>query len=651
MKTRTIAFLAISLVVLSAIYYFDYRAKVDREAQQMARERLIETALDTADAITVQNAKGEYTLEKRPDSTQPGGSAWWVVRPVEEKADQSFVVNRILKELDAAKRFNRMEVSDEEIAAYGLAKPEARLEIQAQGKTLARLILGKPTALKNESYIADADDPHTVWITGSAVRAPFERSLAQVRNKTVLPFSFKRLTRITQRSSSPDLAPVTLARHSSGVWFLHDGEAAPAPDAPPTTTTCRVDERVLRTLFDLFQALPVADEVTSAQLTAMPLSQDTPRFDLTFEYQEPAPDGQTTRTALAQLQFYPAPIGAVAGADYCAFEPSRGLLFKSAERFQLVMKQRFQVLRDMRLVEMPAETVCWLQIESRKRNVERVVAFEREPGEAWRCASDPTLKVNQAKIQEYLTLCLEGVRIESEKPDPEPADLVAAGLESPDIRVSMANRDRSVRDGFEIGLTFDPVKKLAYAWRIFGSSSRSEDSPIVAIGSADTLREKLIQDERYFLFRPILEIEPTAVGRVEVLVRATDGTTASLALRRVEGGPSAWKGQLHTLAERHVPDDAAQFFLNTLCHVEYLLPAGIEAEQAARDAGLDKPELEIRVYDLQGQLLGGLARGAYTEDRKTLLVRRLQGDYVHVATQSVFGPIDVALRRLEGILQ
>jgi hypothetical protein len=652
MKTRTIAFLFLSLVVLSAIYYFDYRAKVDREERQMARERLVEASLDGADTLSIQNAKGAYVLEKRPDPAKPGSNAWWIVRPIQEKADQSFVVNRLLKELDGAKRFNRMEASDGDIAVYGLAKPEASLQIQAQGKTLAHLILGKPTALKNESYIADAGEPNTVWITGSAVRTVFDRSLPQVRDKTVLPFPFKRLTRITQHSASPDLAPVTLARRTDGVWLLHNGETAPAPDAALTTGTCRVDKRVLGTLFDLFQAMPVTDEVTSAQLTAMPTSKDRPRFDLTFEYLEPAPDGQTTRTAQAQLQFYPAPISAgTTGADYCAFEPRRGLLFKSAERFQLVMKQRFNVLRDMRLVEMSADSICWLQIESKKRGVDRVVAFEREPGGAWRCSSDATLKVNQSKLQEYLTLCLEGVRIESEKPEPQPADLVAAGLESPDIRVTMANKDRSVRDGFEIGQMYDPAKKLAYAWRIFGSGNRAADAPIVAIGSADALREKLTQDERYFLFRPILDFDPEAVGRVEVVVRATDGTTGSLALRREEGGPSSWKGQVHGEKERNVPNDAAQFFLNTLSSVEYLLPAGIEAEKAAKDAGLDKPEMEIRVYDRQGQVLCGLARGPYTEERKTLLVKRAQGDYVHVATQAVFGAIDVALRRLEAVLR
>ncbi len=651
MKTRTIAFLAISLLVLSAIYYFDYRAKVDREERQLARERLVEASLDAADSLTVKNAKGEYALEKRPDPANPANSQWWIVRPIQEKAEQSAIVTRLLKELDGAKRFNRMEASDDEVAIYGLAEPAASIQIQAQGKPLAHLILGKPTALKNESYIADADDPNTVWITGSTLRPVFERSLSQVREKTVLPFPFKRLTRITQSSSAPELPPVTLARRPDGLWFLYDGETVPAPDAPPTTGTCRVDTRVLNTLFDLFQAMPVTDEVTSDQLTAMPVSKESPRFALAFEYQELAPDGQTTRTAQAQLQFYPAPIGAVAGADYCAFEPRRGLLFQSGERFQIVMKQRFKILRDQRMVGMAADSVCWLQIESRKRSVDRVVAFEREPGGAWRCASDPSLKVNQAKVQEYLTLCLEGVRVESEKPEPEPADLVAAGLESPDIRVSMANQDRSVRDGFEIGLTYDPAKKLAYAWRIFGTGNRAEDAPIVAIGAADVLRDKLAQDERFFLFRPILDFEAEQVGRVEAMVRATDGTTASLFLRRAEGGPSAWKGQLSSLPERSIPNDAAMFLLNTLRSVEYLLPAGIEAEKAAKEAGLEKPELDIRVYDLQGQLLCGLARGAYTEERKTLLVKRLQGDYVHVGTQAVFGPIDVALRRIEAVLR
>jgi hypothetical protein len=651
MKTRTIAFLALSLVVLSAIYYFDYRAKVDREEQQLARERLIETALDGADTVIVKNAKGEYTLEKRPNPSKPGASTWWVTRPIQEKADQSLVVNRILKELDGAKRFNRLDASEEEIAAYGLTKPEASLQILAQGKPLAHLILGKPTALKNESYIADAADPGSVWITHSAVRSVFERSLSQVRDKTVLPFPLKRLTRITQRSSAAELAPVTIAKRPDGAWFLSDGETIPAPDAPPTTGTCRVDTRILNTVFDLLQAMPVNDEVTSAQLTAIPLTKDSPRFDLTFEYLEPAPDGQTTRTAQAQLQFYPAPVSATAAGDYCAFEPRRGLLFKSGEKFQTVMKQRLKILRDARLVGMAADSICWLQIESRKRGVDRVAAFEREPGGIWRCTSDPSLKVHQGKIQTYLTLCLEGVRVAAEKPEPEPADLVAAGLESPDIRVTMANQDRSVRDGFEIGLTYDTAKNLAYAWRIFGTGNRSADAPIVAIGAANELREKLVQDERYFLFRPILDFEAEKVGRVEVVVRTTDGTTGSLTLTRAEGGPSSWKGRLSKQADRNVPNDTAQFLLNTLSSVEYLLPAGIEAEKAAKEAGLDKPEMEIRLYDRQGQLLCGLARGSYTEERKTLLIKRAQGDYVHVATQSVFGPIDVALRRLEANLQ
>ncbi|HNY27872.1 MAG TPA: DUF4340 domain-containing protein [Candidatus Sumerlaeota bacterium] len=651
MKTRTIAFLVLSLVVLSAIYYFDYRAKVDREERQLARERLIETALDGADTVTVKNAKGAYTLEKRPDPAKPGSSVWWIVQPIQEKADQTLVVNRILKELDGAKRFNRLDASDEEIAAYGLAKPETSLQIQAQGKTLASLILGKPTALKNESYIADATNPNTVWITSSAVRSVFERSLSQVRDKTVLPFPLKRLTQITLHSSAAEVAPVTIAKRPDGAWFLYDGEKVPAPDAPPTTGTCRVDTRILSTVFDLFLAMPVNDEVTTAQLTAMPLTKDTPRFDLTFAYLEPASNGQTTRTAQAQLQFYPAPVSATAAGDYCAFEPQRGLLFKSGEKFQTIMKQRFRVLRDVRLVGMTADSVCWLQIESRKRGMDRVAAFEREPGGAWHCTSDPSLKVHQGKVLEYLTLCLEGVRVVTEKPEPEPADLVAAGLESPDIRITLANKDRSIRDGFEIGLTYDQAKNLAYAWRIFGTGKRSTDAPIVAIGAANELREKLVQDERYFLFRPILDFETEKVGRIEVLVRATDGTTGSLSLTRAEGGPSSWKGHLSKQTDRNVPNDTAQFLLNTLSSVEYLLPAGIEAEKAAKEAGLDKPELEIRVYDRQGQLLCGLARGPYTEERKTLLIKRAQGDYVHVATQSVFGPIDVALRRLEAGLQ
>jgi hypothetical protein len=655
MKTRTITLLAITLAVLACIYYLDTKRKLQRWTEHVEQGRLLPFPLDKLDRLEAAGPSGRFVLERRPDG-------WWITSPVEEKADQKTVTERILAVLEKANKFGAMPITENERAQYGLVEKAVKITATSGGQSV-ELTLGASSPIESEIYLCDQSRPLTVYVTQDAVRKAFDRPLLDLRDKRVLDFEAAQAPSLSiQRGETR----VLFRKAEDGAWVTSEqagdlrletgGTETKEPQAsslkpqvskepqasslkPQASKWVRADaravERILQTVAGM---MPLTDK-ESAGLTVPPLEQASVVLRIAKAAQPAAsarpeeaviafhllPEDKGTSAALALGGG--APSGVKPAVWFAAIQ-GRNLLFKAPPALVALLSFSPESFRDRLVFSLEAAAVCYLQIEWTIGTMSSSLALSREPAGPWVFAADPETPVNQDSVSRYVVFCL-GQEMASEKPS---TATLGTGLEKPILRVSLANKDRSKREGFEIG---NPVTKggaVYFARRTESPGPQPDNAEVFALQIALSL-EDFIKSRESFVDRSVILFEPSAAARIEMIITDREQKT-SLTLTRLANNAQTWQGTLGQAAPKALPGNLVEPFLMALRGMQYMTEAREADDALLKKHGLDSPQLTIRLYDRAGGEIATLSFGQPVA-KDVILVRRGSGQCFYVASEAL----------------
>ena len=682
MKTRTITLLTITLAVLACIYYLDSKRKLQRWTEQVEQGRLLPFPLDKLDRLEAAGPSGRFVLERRPDG-------WWITSPVEEKADQKTVTQRILGVLEKASKFGAMPITENERRQYGLVENAVKITAVSGGQSV-ELTLGARSPIESEIYLCDQSRPLTVYVTQDAVRKAFDRPLLDLRDKRVLDFEAAQAPSLSIQRGETRLL---FRKAEDGAWMtakqavgcrleavgtekqagdlrLETGgteinepaasslkpqvskepqasslkpQASKEPQASSLKSQAskwvRADARAVERILQAVAGMMPLTDKESAGLTVPPLEQAS----AVLRIAKAAQPASSARPEEAVIAFHLLPEdkvtsvalslggGARSGvrpAVWFAAIQGRNLLFKAPPALVVLLSFSPESFRDRLVFSLEAAAVCYLQIEWTIGTISSSVALSREPEGPWVFAADPETPVNQDSVSKYVVFCL-GQEMASEKPS---TATLGAGFEKPILRVSLANKDRSKREGFEIG---NPVAKggaVYFARRTGSPGPQPDNAEVFALQIAPSL-EDFIKSRESFVDRSVIPFEPSATARIEMIVTDREQKT-SLTLTREAGGAQTWRGTLGQAAPKALPGNLVEPFLTALRGMQYITEAREVDDALLKKHGLDSPQLTVRLYDRAGGEVAALFFGQPVA-KDVILVRRGSGQCFYVASEAL----------------
>lgn len=639
MKTRTILVLAATLVVLAIVYYFDSRSRLRRLESQVSQEDLVSMPTAEIDMIAFRNRHAEIRLEKRDD-------AWHMAAPLDAPADNARVVERILPQLEAAQKYGEFSAPQKDLSRFGLTDPDV-LEValgNAASRRSEQIAFGSATPLKGECYVTG--EPGRIFVTRTDVRDLFSHPLVDYLDRSVPGLDAQALGAIAIEPLESPRAPLAVRRGESGDWTLT--QAAPGA---PEGMVC--DARMIEDILSGLESLRASDYVSSGAAAVATYGLDHPMLRLRAQGKDGAElaflIGEPVLPPDKARQLKP---GEAAGAEmfqrYAALEGGR-LVFPVGQALAKALGRAPDEYRDRRIFTLAPEEVCYLQIETRVGPIDHAAALIREPGGEWRLTDDPAAPVNQERVNTYVKLAVS-LRVESWTPPTPTSPTLQTGLDAPELRLTMRGPDVDTREGLEVGDTYAARDALRFA-RLAAKRATGDESELFGIQLPDKYLLLLKRTGRYFKQRSLLQIDPEAVGRVEVFIDGSQGST-TVTLQRAQGGPAPWEGKLGALDMRAVPESVTEPFFLVLQNLEYQVAVEAESisDQMLRLAGLDKPAVTFRFFDRSGRRIAGLAIGMPEEQGQMLMCHGDDDQYYYVRIEYL-QRLSAALQQIVGRLQ
>ncbi|MFW6304104.1 MAG: DUF4340 domain-containing protein, partial [Candidatus Sumerlaeota bacterium] len=319
-------------------------------------------------------------------------------------------------------------------------------------------------------------------------------------------------------------------------------------------------------------------------------------------------------------------------AAYYAQSSHSDIVYEVEPALVEILSNPFRAFRDRHLVGLDPQKVSWLQVEWVSGNGAAVVyALEKGDDGQWRMTSRPEQKIHQARVVEYLTIVTR-LRVEDFAPESPPETDEAAGLAEPAIRITLANADRSVRQGMELGAPRPGTRNERYGRQLVGSGDAPlEKSPFLTIEMPEAFMEALRRPPEFFVRTPLLEFAPEQAGKVQIRMRSNDTTNTITVAQRSKDGKVQWFGAVNEQEARRLPANVTTTFLTGLLNMEYLVTMEENvSEKALKSAGLDDPANRVLIYDKQGEVISGFSFGVIGEEQALIMVRDTSGVFYYV---------------------
>lgn len=194
MKSRTTLILVVVALVISGVVVLDFYKGTPTEDARAKRKRLLD--FEAADVTGMDLVRSNQTI-----ILEKSGDRWDIKQPLAVRADSS-AVRSILDELEFAERqraLTEAELADTKPADFGLESPRIQITLRSK-KPPVTLSVGSVTPAKNALY-AQVQGQKEVLVTRTAVAEQLDRSLTELRDRTVVDISPSSVTRLEIKSA------------------------------------------------------------------------------------------------------------------------------------------------------------------------------------------------------------------------------------------------------------------------------------------------------------------------------------------------------------------------------------------------------------------------------------------------------------------
>ncbi len=273
MNTKTTLILAVAALAVCTYVFFvkpPWQAPDDEktEAEAVAKKLFEDLKADDVTAVTLERLGQKFAFAK--DDKQ-----WKLVEPIQAPADENRVKSDILQKVADLKYVKSYPAGDKgrpSAKVTGLDEPRAVVSIKKGDTVVGEVKIGRSLPAGKGSYLQLASSD-TVYVSENDLSEEFRSKLADYRDKTVLKFDAKNVTRVTAEG----MRNFELVKADDDKWVIESPARGRADKA-------RAD-RVVRPLSNLYVQDFKADDPPSLA----PYRLHEPRFKLTVETETEVP--------------------------------------------------------------------------------------------------------------------------------------------------------------------------------------------------------------------------------------------------------------------------------------------------------------------------------------------------------------------------
>jgi hypothetical protein len=217
LRNRSTLLLLLLALGLGAYVYFVERPAREREQQ---KDTLLDVEADAIEALTLTYPDSEIRLAKDAEGR------WRLTAPLDVAADQS-VAKNLVEAIASAELTKTIDDPGTDLAAYGLDKPTATVQVVVKGGTeIPALIVGKETPIGFKAYAQKKGDPK-LYLTTGAFHSGVKKEVKDLRDKTIVDFQDDQVQRIAITGRE---RPTVALEKRDGAWRLTEPAEHPADD-------------------------------------------------------------------------------------------------------------------------------------------------------------------------------------------------------------------------------------------------------------------------------------------------------------------------------------------------------------------------------------------------------------------------------------
>lgn len=177
-------------IALAAIgsYYFLVDVPAEKKKKEAKEQSEKIVLFDEKDATSLTLSSNDSKISLKKD-----GDNWNVVEPLKSKSDDDEVDN-LLNTLKTAKHSRVVDESPKDLSAFGLKDPKLTLTLGLKEKGDTSILVGEDSPIGSSLYIKLSDKPSV--LLSSVSRKDLDKSLYDLRDKTILDFSTGAISKI-----------------------------------------------------------------------------------------------------------------------------------------------------------------------------------------------------------------------------------------------------------------------------------------------------------------------------------------------------------------------------------------------------------------------------------------------------------------------
>jgi hypothetical protein len=224
--TGLLAATGVLLILGGTIWYFQKHPKAPDVPATPATPNILTVAEGQIDGIRIAKTGSDPLVLKNL------AGKWTIAEPKQTPADQD-VVKTMTSSLSALTPDRLISEHPADLTAFGLTSPTEEIDVTLKNGTVDKILLGADTVSGTSTY-AKLDGKPAVYTLASSTKANFDKTVADVRDKRLLPFNQDKITAITVTAKGPSF---TIGKNAQGEWQI-------VKPSPLRADTSQVDQLV-----------------------------------------------------------------------------------------------------------------------------------------------------------------------------------------------------------------------------------------------------------------------------------------------------------------------------------------------------------------------------------------------------------------------
>jgi uncharacterized protein DUF4340 len=209
----SLARILILFVLVAALGTYLYVYEIPQAEKEGQKEKLVAIDKDGVTGVTLTYPDREIELKK-------DDHGWRIVKPVDAPADE-VVVKGVIATVSDAEVQKTLDQVPSDLAPFGLDKPTATVRLTAKdGTQTPPIAVGKNTAIGGKTYVRKDDEPK-LYLTTSTVGFGLNKQVKDLRDKQIMVFQDDAVASVDEMPAGEQA--VTVTRKDKDAWVVDPG--------------------------------------------------------------------------------------------------------------------------------------------------------------------------------------------------------------------------------------------------------------------------------------------------------------------------------------------------------------------------------------------------------------------------------------------